>query len=33
LLDGIEAGLAALIVELRERGIEHVALPPLGCGL
>lgn len=33
LLDDIEAGLAALIIELRERDIKHVALPPLGCGL
>jgi O-acetyl-ADP-ribose deacetylase (regulator of RNase III) len=33
LLDGIEASLAALIIELRERCIGHVALPPLSCGL
>lgn len=28
----IEAGLAALVAEIRERGIESVAVPPLGCG-
>jgi O-acetyl-ADP-ribose deacetylase (regulator of RNase III) len=33
LLDDIEAGLAALIIELRERGIGHVALPPPCSGL
>ena len=29
----IEAGLAALTDELRERGIRSIAVPPLGCGL
>lgn len=29
----IEAGLPALIEEIRKRGIRSVAVPPLGCGL
>lgn len=29
----IEAGLVALVREVRERGIRSVAIPPLGCGL
>lgn len=32
-LDDIDAGLQALIKELRERGIESIAVPSLGCGL
>jgi O-acetyl-ADP-ribose deacetylase (regulator of RNase III) len=32
-LEDIEAGLKALIKEVRERGIQSIALPPLGCGL
>jgi len=32
-LEDIEAGLAALVHELRERRIASVAIPPLGCGL
>src|SRR4051812_17470979 len=28
----IEAGLDALVEELRQRGITAVAIPPLGCG-
>lgn len=32
-LEDIEAGLAALTRELRERGIRSIAIPPLGCGL
>jgi O-acetyl-ADP-ribose deacetylase (regulator of RNase III) len=32
-LDDIEAGLAALSVELRQRALRSVAIPPLGCGL
>ena len=29
----IESGLAALVTEIRERGIRSIAIPPLGCGL
>ena len=29
----IEAGLETLVVEVRQRGIHSVAIPPLGCGL
>ena len=29
----IEAGLKTLVVEVRQRGIHSVAIPPLGCGL
>ena len=32
-LDYIDAGLDALIVEVRRLGIRSIALPPLGCGL
>jgi len=31
--EDIEAGLCALVQEVRERGIRSVAVPPLGCGL
>lgn len=29
----IEAGLVALVAEVQARGIESIAIPPLGCGL
>ena len=29
----IKAGLDALVAELRNRGIQSIAIPPLGCGL
>jgi O-acetyl-ADP-ribose deacetylase (regulator of RNase III) len=32
-LEDIDAGLTALIGEIRTRGIRSVAVPPLGCGL
>ena len=32
-LEDIQAGLEALIREIRIRGIRSVAIPPLGCGL
>jgi O-acetyl-ADP-ribose deacetylase (regulator of RNase III) len=32
-MDDIDAGLAALVEEVRERGIRSIAIPPLGCGL
>jgi O-acetyl-ADP-ribose deacetylase (regulator of RNase III) len=32
-LADIESGLAALVSEVRLRGIQSIALPPLGCGL
>jgi len=32
-LEDIEAGLRALVDEVRERGIRSIAIPPLGCGL
>jgi O-acetyl-ADP-ribose deacetylase (regulator of RNase III) len=32
-LEDIDAGLAALVRELRQRGIRSIAVPPLGCGL
>ena len=32
-LEDIEAGLAALVEEVKVRGIRSVAIPPLGCGL
>ena len=32
-LEDIEAGLPALVDEIRRRGIRAVAIPPLGCGL
>lgn len=33
LMVDIEAGLPALVAEVRQRGIRSVAVPPLGCGL
>ncbi|MCL6540932.1 MAG: macro domain-containing protein [Roseiflexus sp.] len=32
-IEDIEAGLSALVEEIRRCGIRSVALPPLGCGL
>ncbi|HEV7589281.1 MAG TPA: macro domain-containing protein [Longimicrobium sp.] len=32
-MDDIEAGLTALLEEVRDRGIRSIAIPPLGCGL
>lgn len=32
-MEDIEAGLQALVEEIRARGIRSIALPPLGCGL
>ncbi len=32
-IEDIEAGLEALVVEIRNRGIRSIALPPLGAGL
>ena len=32
-LEDIDAGLRALVMELRERQIRSIAIPPLGCGL
>jgi O-acetyl-ADP-ribose deacetylase (regulator of RNase III) len=32
-MDDIDAGLKALVQEVRERGIRSIAIPPLGCGL
>ncbi len=32
-MDDIEAGLQALVSEVRKRGIHSIAIPPLGCGL
>jgi O-acetyl-ADP-ribose deacetylase (regulator of RNase III) len=32
-MEDIESGLAALVGEIRRRGIRSVAIPPLGCGL
>lgn len=32
-LDDIQAGLVALIDEVRDRGIRSIAVPSLGCGL
>lgn len=31
-LEDIHAGLAALVEEVRQRGIKSIAVPPLGCG-
>ena len=31
-IDDIRAGLSALIVEVKQLGIESIAVPPLGCG-
>jgi O-acetyl-ADP-ribose deacetylase (regulator of RNase III) len=32
-IEDIQAGLTALVDEVRERGIASIAVPPLGCGL
>jgi len=32
-IEDVEAGLRALVQEIRRRGIRSIALPPLGCGL
>lgn len=32
-MEDIEAGLAALVTEIRDRGIRSIAIPPLGTGL
>jgi O-acetyl-ADP-ribose deacetylase (regulator of RNase III) len=32
-IEDIEAGLVALVQEVKERGISSIAIPPLGCGL
>jgi O-acetyl-ADP-ribose deacetylase (regulator of RNase III) len=32
-IEDIEAGLAALVAEVRNRGIRSIAVPPLGAGL
>ncbi len=32
-IEDIEAGLAALVAEIKARAIRCLALPPLGCGL
>lgn len=32
-MEDIEAGLEALVEEVRKRGIRSIAVPPLGCGL
>ena len=32
-IEDIEAGLAALVEEIRARAIRSIAIPPLGCGL
>lgn len=32
-MEDVEAGLAALVEEVRQRGIRSIAIPPLGCGL
>ena len=32
-MEDIEAGLGALVDEVRNRGIKSIAIPPLGCGL
>ncbi len=31
--EDIESGLDAMVAEVRERGIQSIAIPPLGCGL
>jgi O-acetyl-ADP-ribose deacetylase (regulator of RNase III) len=31
--EDIESGLEALVAEVRNRGIQSIAIPPLGCGL
>ncbi|HEX8694603.1 MAG TPA: macro domain-containing protein [Longimicrobium sp.] len=32
-MEDVEAGLSALVEEVRQRGIRSIAIPPLGCGL
>jgi O-acetyl-ADP-ribose deacetylase (regulator of RNase III) len=32
-IEDIDSGLAALVQEVRDRGIKSIAIPPLGCGL
>lgn len=32
-IEDIEAGLVALVAEVKSRGIRSIAIPPLGCGL
>ncbi len=32
-IEDIEAGLTSLVKEVRKRGIQSIAIPPLGCGL
>jgi O-acetyl-ADP-ribose deacetylase (regulator of RNase III) len=32
-LDDIKSGLAALVADVRQRGVRAIAIPPLGCGL
>src|SRR6266850_4231018 len=32
-MEDIDAGLPALVEEIKKRGIRSVAVPPLGCGL
>ena len=32
-MEDIESGLAALVTEVKDRGIHSIAIPPLGCGL
>ena len=32
-MEDVEAGLVALVEEVRARGIQSIAIPPLGCGL
>lgn len=31
-LEDIESGLVALVAEIKQRGIQSIAIPPLGCG-
>jgi O-acetyl-ADP-ribose deacetylase (regulator of RNase III) len=31
-IEDIEAGLVALVQEVKERGVSSIAIPPLGCG-
>jgi O-acetyl-ADP-ribose deacetylase (regulator of RNase III) len=32
-LEDIDSGLEALVLEVRQRGIQYIAIPALGCGL
>lgn len=32
-MEDIEAGLVALVAEVRRHGLQSIAVPPLGCGL